>query len=315
MSFYSDSKPQLIATKIIDKMNDTIKKGVDDVGVKDNVTQYSLDIINAVILPNKYFFGALIIIIIVLFILYCRKQDKEEQDEDKIIETFSDDLNDNMNYNQNQNIKKKKDRTINNVNNIYDIDAGNVRYPDNLSENLGRNISGMIENQTCHLRQNIQPTFNPLYSVRSQQVGVDYPPGPIPMNIDGNIVPTQNMYPPSTTFGNLIDPEANYENQNYMEDLLYYTGTNNTYKNAIDTTILNPLGYPNNFNTTTGDFVTQMTDLNKETVADYNDHLKRKINNTIINAEYGPKYTDCTINANVLPPYAPDVIVDRRYNY
>jgi len=49
----------------------------------------------------------------------------------------------------------------------------------------------------------------------------------------------------------------------------YYTGTHNPYEHAQDTDIPNPLGFKNDFNTTTKDFLEQSTDLNQQNLADY----------------------------------------------
>jgi len=56
----------------------------------------------------------------------------------------------------------------------------------------------------------------------------------------------------------------------HSEEKKYYTNTTNDYKNTQDTDIINPLGFSNDFNTTTGAFVGEMTDLNNQNVENFN---------------------------------------------
>jgi hypothetical protein len=50
----------------------------------------------------------------------------------------------------------------------------------------------------------------------------------------------------------------------------YYAGAHNTYEDAHDTDIQHPYEWPNDFNTTTGDFVQQMTNMNDDNIMDFN---------------------------------------------
>ena len=165
-----------------------------------------------------------------------------------------------------------------------------------------------MNTQTSHLRYDTQPSFNRLYSVDQQKEPVNYPPSPLPINIpDLGIVYTKDLYGYPKPFPNLNSPNYNYNNVYTNPQLAYYNGTYNTYKNAQDTNIINPLGYPTNFNTSTGDFINHMTNANKQNIVDYQTILDN-INGNLVDAlKLGPKYLD--INSPELemePPYAID---------
>ncbi len=122
---------------------------------------------------------------------------------------------------------------------------------------------------TKHLMFNTQPSFDRLHSVKGQEEKVYYPPDPLPININDKIIYTRNIYKDPKRFPILNTPKYNYDNVYTDPSLSYYTGTSNIYKNAQDTNIQYPLEFSNKFNTTTGNFVNQMTDKNKQNILNY----------------------------------------------
>ncbi len=165
--------------------------------------------------------------------------------------------------------------------------------------NLVDEIEDAIEKK---LRYDPQPSFNPLKSVESQKKPVNYPPEPIPIRTNGKIEPktfdpyTAKPFPPLNT------PKYNYNNVYQDPSLNYYSGTYNTYKNAKNTNIVNPLGFSNKFNTTTGAFVGQMTDDNKQNIFEYQKILDNNRQNMILSAQ--PNKVNLVDPLNLPKPYA-----------
>nr|QBK88930.1 MAG: hypothetical protein LCMiAC02_00230 [Mimivirus LCMiAC02] len=126
-----------------------------------------------------------------------------------------------------------------------------------------------IKNTLTQHLYDTQPSFDRLQSVKGQEEKVYYPPKPLPVNINDKLVYTRNIYDDPNGFPILNTPKYNYNNVYTDPSLSYYTGTSDVYKNAQDTNIINPLGFSNKFNTTTGNFVNQMTDTNKQNILNY----------------------------------------------
>jgi len=160
--------------------------------------------------------------------------------------------------------------------------------------------------QTSHLRYDTQPYFNNLKSVEDQQQSVNYPPDPLPVNIpDKGIVYTRNLYDDPDPYPKINTANYDYDNVYKNKSLSYYNGTHNTYNNAQDTNIINPLGYLNNFNTSTGDFVGQMTDENTKNILDYQSILDNNQSALIDSLKVGPVYLDTeNYDLEMEPPYA-----------
>jgi len=164
-----------------------------------------------------------------------------------------------------------------------------------------------VYRQTDHLIHENQPTLNPLQSVESQyNEKVNYPPEPLPINIPKKgIVMTTNLYKDNQVKNDIIMDNYNYNNVYSQPSRSYYTGTYNTYHDAKDTPIINPLGYPTNFNTSTGDFVGQMTGANAQNVADYQNILDKYQNDIVDELKIGPKYLNREYEMD--PPYAQNI--------
>lgn len=132
--------------------------------------------------------------------------------------------------------------------------------------------------------QSPPPSFNPIEPVYDQY----NPPSPIPINLpnnEGTVISDKLSYP-----NKLYKPLNNvpYDYDAVRDNpRAYYAGTYNTYQNATDSSVPNPLGLPVNFNTSTGDFVDYMTDQNNNNLDTYqsaidnsNYQLTNHFNNT-----------------------------------
>jgi hypothetical protein len=160
--------------------------------------------------------------------------------------------------------------------------------------------------QTAHLRYDKQPSFNPLYPVNPQHEKVYYPPDPLPINIPkSGIVYARNLYEDPSNFENLNPPNYDYNSVYDNSSRSYYNGTYNTYKNAQDTNIINPYGYLNNFNTSTGDFIGQSTYANQKNLVDYQSILDNVNGNLNDALKIGPHHLNTDYpELTMEPPYS-----------
>lgn len=168
-----------------------------------------------------------------------------------------------------------------------------------------RIINQIMNEQTADLKYDKQPSFNPLYSVNEQQKdNVNYPPEPLPINLPGKgIVMTQNPYNNyPAEYQNLNTPIYDYNAVYKYPNRSYYSGTYDTYKGAQDTSIINPFGWSNDFNTNTGAFVSGMTGANRQNVVDYQTMLDTMEANLIDGLRVGPDHLADV--PEVDPPYA-----------
>jgi|AntRauTorckE6833_2_1112554.scaffolds.fasta_scaffold55947_2 large-conductance mechanosensitive channel len=184
---------------------------------------------------------------------------------------------------------------------------GENNKKEDFSSEEAKIINEIMNNQTSHLRYDTQPSFDRLKSVNDQHEKVTYLPDPVPpVNIpNSGLVYDRNLYGYSQPFENLNNPNYNHDNVYTNPQLNYYNGTYNTYQNAKDTDITNPLGYPTNFNTSTGDFVSGMTNANKQNIVDYQTILDNVNGNLNDSLKIGPKYLDFNSpEFEMEPPYA-----------
>ena len=147
------------------------------------------------------------------------------------------------------------------------------------------------------------PTLNPLHSNESQQENNF----PINIPINGNKLTYPNTYNTHNTQQTIRNlPNYNYNNVYENPSRNYYSGTTNTYQNALDTSIQNAHGYVPNYNTSTnnfGDFSTNNN--NNNAIAHYNKMLNSTNNDLIDNLQYGPLNLDVDSSETTMePPYA-----------
>ncbi len=183
---------------------------------------------------------------------------------------------------------------------------GSEETKERFSNDEKKIIEEIMNNQTKHLKYDTQATLNPLYSVDSQQEPVNYPPDPLPVNLPNNgIVYTRSLYDYPKNFPAMNTPNYDYDNVYSNPSRSHYTGTYNTYEGAQDTDIINPLGFPTNFNSTTGDFIGQMTNANTQNITDYQSILDNMQGNLTTSLRIGPKYLNVGDPESAMePPYA-----------
>lgn len=170
------------------------------------------------------------------------------------------------------------------------------------SEEEQKIFNEIMNIQPSNLRYDTQPTFNVLESVNKQHEPVNYLPDHIPLNMPNKDI----VY--SKPFENLNNPNYDYNNVYTNPSLSYYSGTHDTYKNAQDTDIINPLGWATDFNSSTGNYVNQMTTANKQNLIDYQtliDNMQAELSGSL---KYGPDYLNPdNLEPEIEAPYADDV--------
>lgn len=293
MEFYSNSKPNLIGSKMKKTVYKIMKKGSNNT-ISDKISNIMSSTYTNYVKDNLLLIISIAIIIIFLTYRYYNKKNRENFDKSN-----------EANFNNSDNFNNPNDQ---------------------------HSIVDNILNQTNHLKYDSQPTLDILKSVDDQKEKVNYPPDPIRIDIPKlNNLPNQkdqnyydncknynndtnqtiyarNIYPELPNFINLNTPNYNYNNVYDNNQLSYYTGTYNPYQHDISGqygTIVNPLGFNTNFNQTTGEFIDGMTNLNKKNLYDYQSILDNMNNNLINSLKFGPEHLD--INSPELemdPPYS-----------
>lgn len=275
MEFYTNSRPNLISTRVRKKVKilantyTNSNKNINGGTINSSFDDFLQSLYKNYIEPNKIIL--VFIISVTLFAWYRIKQkklerEKEGRENEAILEQFVDD------------------------------------EPGNLQQ--------IIYDQTRNIKYKEQPTLNPLFPVDNQYTEeVNYPPTAIPMNLDGQgLSMVQNNAYPREPFPTMIDPKDNYDYPYTSDTRNYYSGMNNSYKNAQDTTIQNPLGFSNNFNTSTGAFIGQNVDLNQNAFQNYNQHQQDTHADLTNTLQHGPAYLNQDEpHSQMLPPYSTEI--------
>lgn len=158
-------------------------------------------------------------------------------------------------------------------------------------------------------QQNTEETFSPLYPISKQyEPQTNYYPEKLPLNIHGDGPPVMINNAPQTHKPTKTDFDYDYNNVYKYPSRSTYTGTYDTYKNAQDTDIQNPLGFSNNFNTTTGNYVTNSTMRNTNNIATYQAIIDEKNKNLVNSMRVGPSqlYPN-EPEYEMEPPYSDDI--------
>lgn len=268
MEFYSNSMPNLIGEQVQKSVYKIMKKKSYDNTISDKITDLMKSFYRNYIQPYKFI--TLIIVAVVVFLIY-RYNNRSNNKLGDLDEQF---------------------KNINCSDNIDEIDKDIKDNPELVCQKKGI-FDEIINEQTAHLKYDSQPSFNNLESVEKQMqnVTVNYPPNPVPINIPSNdkgLVYTRNIYddPQQIRHDNLNNPEYNYNNVYEYPQRSYYTGTYNDYNNndnnpITNGEIMNPLGFPSNFNETTGYFVDGMTNANQQNIVNFQTLLDNKKDNLI----------------------------------
>ena len=235
--YYSKTQPNLIVPKVKEAIDNVIETNDKGSTVSEIIANRMYNFYNDYLRENMFII--IVILIFVVFLIYRYYKTKEEKQKKQA------------------KLEKEKEES-----------QENQQYIENYQD-LSLNE---IQKQTDHLMYNDQPHFNPLFSVSTQQTPVNYPPDKLPINLPNQGMTytrsLDNSYPqPYPAFN---APAYNYNNVYKNDTRSYYNGTYNTYQHPNDTNIQNPLGFSTKFNSTTGNFVGPMTDLNQSVINEYN---------------------------------------------
>lgn len=234
MDFFSGKNPDLIGPTMKTTLHEIMNKPkINNSTISERITNVICGLYNDYI--YEYMFIVIVIIIIILCLVaryYSRKNNPEH---------FT-----------NKNKKNNKKDLIEEIKK-YNFDGELDDLPRATSPPAG------------HMN------FDPIESINKQdnELIPVYPPDTLPVNIGDNKIFTRNLYENPIGEPPLNAPDYDYNNVYKNRSRSYYSGAYNTYNNAQDTSIENPYGWSNKFNTTTGKFVEQMTDKNLQSVIDY----------------------------------------------
>ena len=259
----------LIAGKIKQSVNDAMSKTVSSLTVSDRVSDIGSNFYDRYI---KDWTLIAIVVTAILFMLVCRYYDKSDRGD-------------------------------------FDRDTTNKVNNEPFTSEEQRIMKELIADQTKNLKYDDPPHFNKLQSVNQQQQYINYPPQVLPLNLPGVGQTYNHSYNPSNSnytyppqYQNLNTPTYDYNNVYSYPDRSYYNGTLDTYQGAEDTNITNPLGFSNDFNSTTGSFISGMTGANRENVIEYQQILENMKNNLTQNV--GPNHLNAYDEPTMIPPYA-----------
>ena len=266
MQFYSNTKPDLIVPRVKKSVVYIMKKKSSFTTFSDKLSELVGGFYSEYICDNKLI---LIILVAIIIMLLCRYYDKQNRISEG---TY------------------KKDKK------------------EGFTRDETKIINNIMETQTKHLKYNTQPSFNRLYSVNDQFEPVNYLPDKVPLNIPGRGLVYDKNLPYSKPYQNLNNPEYDYSSAYTYPSRSYYNGTYDTYNNTQNenTNMVNPLGFSNDFNHTTGSFVSGMTSANHQNIVDYQKILN-EMNNNLENS-IGPSNLNISqLEPTMVPPWATDV--------
>jgi len=244
MNSFPNPKPNLVDVNITQNIKNIISQNVKKHTLLDKLCIYIYQIYHNYFKPNKFL---IIITVSIVLFLYYRYDMKKRNDLKN---------------------RKRRKSTIN-----EDFSDDVISLENNISPEVFKSIT---QDQTAHLQHNNQPHYNPAYPINTQEMYVNYPPGPISLNIDGDIKYARNSNNPRQPINQLYAPPVNFFNAYEQPSYEYYTGTENPYEKSQDTLLENPLGFPTDFNTTTGNFMCGMTEINKKNIADYKEIVEKE---------------------------------------
>jgi len=289
---YSNTKPDLISNTIKKSMFTITQKNADLTTMTSTLIGGLKKIYNDHLHDNRYTF--IFIFVVLFFLLYRyfnrdtkstkREKNKKEKEAIKQLEILAEAVE------RDEESRDKENRDMSNKNNI------NNNYTTHLDPNFENQYSPRLTQQfndfvsppdtmyNGYLRPNFKHIYDPDYATAQQpviyhQAPSSYPRAP-PVNHAGGVNFVNNY---SGDFYKRYSGDMNNVsgmsdiNNNYVNNAAYnnYNGVLNDYVNAQDPINPNQVGYPVNFNTSTGDFVGKMTEANSKNIADYNAILSK----------------------------------------
>jgi len=316
MEFYSRTQPDLISPLFKNSMN-SIKvcagnNNISNTSISSTIVTRFGEFYNSYIDNNLIIVVVIIIVAMLLIYRYYNRDEIKKESryknisnkEEEILNMLNDvikDDDDEENREDREDRENRENREDDNL--VSPLNDLNVK-----SQKLIPQFNNLEVKHDTLWNGYLNPTYSyqgdPSYVMAQQPVifhpaPVSYPPDPNRVvynnssfinNLDGDYYKNYN------TANNNLNTNDKYVDTTSVNN---YNGTYNSYLNAQDTTLVNPIGLPVDFNTTTGNFVGQMTDLNKQNILDYNAILdntnkdllnSRVYNNGIPKVE--PPYSD-----------------------
>jgi len=171
-----------------------------------------------------------------------------------------------------------------------------------------KKLAAEIDSQTDKLKYNEQPTINPLKKLRNNKSygKTNYIPEPVYMKApNGKMIDGRKLYPYAKPY-----PELNKhakDEHTYKNRRNYYTGTKDTYTGEQDP-IPHPYDWPSDIVSSTGKFVSGMTNKNKSLIDGYYRQLSKNSDYLVSNDRDGPAHLNVgNPELNMDPPYATNI--------
>jgi hypothetical protein len=321
MDFYSKTQPDLISPLFKNSMNNILDKDIININ-NNNLNSSIINIFNE--FYDKYIANNLVIVVIIIFVCmlmlyrYYNKDKLKEEEEDESLLNTKDKKEDKI-VAMLQNVLEKEELEKENID-LDDLDFEEEKEKEKEKEKEIKERQEKLTKQFNNIQQPqkdvlVNGLLTPKYSyegdlsyIMAQQpiifhpAPISYPPDPyrVISNNDNNINTSFMQNLDGDYYKNYINPNNNLNvNDKYVNttSVNNYNGTYNSYLNAQDTQLQNPIGLPTDFNSTTGNFVGKMTDMNKQNILDYNDILNntnrdllKNINNNAFKVD--PPYND-----------------------
>ena len=110
--------------------------------------------------------------------------------------------------------------------------------------------------------EHFRATFNPNVPIEEQESYSHFLPDDIPYNVDGKFVTHQDIY---------VERDAELKYTPFFkqpEERIDYSGMTNTFKDSLDSQIIHPYGWDNDYNTSTERTMDYMTERNRQNIED-----------------------------------------------
>lgn len=299
MEFFSDSKPNLVASSTRESINKYFLKDNKPIDTVDGVDEFKAGarkFYDIHIRPRRFFIYMLIILGVALYIRYSVEEEEEEFDD--IDEFLESDI-------KKEKIKEKKE----NIKPLHSVksdhkDSQNDRYRDELSDRYsGHQPYPEVAYPGCTNCSTHQPSFNPHYSINSPQNPnyVKYPPSNLSLHDQGQVVFTDQFIHPVAPQEPIRTAPSMGLNMANVPDLSYHQTPVSFHPQP--SSIINPYNYSNDFNTHTANFANQMSEQNNVDIASYYNMINNN-SDDLENMALGPAYLDEYTPEKIIPPYA-----------
>lgn len=247
--YFSNTKPNIINPNIQSNFEDILKTTSKSYDTVDYLGSFYEDFIK----PNL--FVLIMLLLIGLFLLYKYLDKQERNDNKKEYEDYKNigEVDKLLNIN--------KEKLESNLEKLSSEKNQNILIPELYKESDYKSF---------------RPTFNPSLPIDRQQSFTNYLPDNIAVKYNNEFINNNQLNPPKVVRKEYIPFLHNPENR---ESIL---GLNNSYENSKDSSIINSLGYPMDYNRTTSNAIEFATELNRNNI-DIMDKYNNNVNNSLLN--------------------------------